>query len=148
MLIGSTLKQIAFRGSDGFVLARGRADSMVPELWANGMGEKRFEKAEAPDWRCDAMGCVARVRGARVAFPQDLTALPEDCAQAKLVVTLAPNAACKGGAEILNERTLKQTSAAALWLNPGQKPRLETSRDWQGQRPWSLATEEDEGEEP
>src|SRR6202012_3608855 len=61
MLVGGSLKQIAFRSDDGYVLARGRPTSMLPELWANGLGYKVMEQADEPAWRCDGLGCMANV---------------------------------------------------------------------------------------
>ncbi len=137
MLIGPNLKQIAFRSDDSYVLARGRSNSMIPELWANGLGFKVFEKAETPQWRCDKLGCVALVKGKRIAFPTDATAVMEDCQHADMVVAVLSPLACDSKAQVLDASALSG-SVAALWIGAGGDIRIETSADWQGKRPWSV----------
>ncbi len=137
MLMGGTLKQIAFRDGGDHVLARGRADSMIPELWAHGLGKQALEKADQPDWRCDKLGCVATVNGLKIAFPGDGAASVEDCSHAQIIVSLEP-LACDHALTI-GPKQLRGSGVAALWLTGG-KPRFETSADWQGTRPWSVGT--------
>ncbi len=146
MLMGAGLKQIALREGESYALARGRATSMVPELWANGLGYVALVKAGEPAWRCDALGCVATVKAQRVAFPQDAAALAEDCAHAQLVLSPLAGVACDGATPMLSGRALAGGSVVAVWLREGGgAPRIETSRDWQGVRPWSVgAVAEDE----
>lgn len=137
VLVGGTLKQIAFRGSDGFVLARGRAGSMLPEMWANGLGYTLLEKADEPEWRCDGLGCIAKVKSATIAFPHDIAALGEDCQHAQVIVISAA-ATCNTGALVLDPKKLAGSSVTALWVKPDGKVHVETSAQWQGQRPWSI----------
>ncbi len=146
MLVGSSLKQIAFKGDRGYVLARGRATSMLPELWANGLGYKVLEKADAPQWRCDALGCVAQVKSARVAFPQDMASLSEDCSNAQVVVTNVA-ATCDTEALVLDSKRMAGSSVTALWVRANGHVHVETSSDWQGTRPWSIGSAEVDGDE-
>ncbi len=142
MLIGGTLKQIAFRGADGLVLARGRPTSMMNELWANGTGYVALPQADAPDWRCDKLGCVAEVKGQNVAFPTDMAAMIEDCARSQTVVTLQAGMGCDG-ARVIGPKQLKDSNVAAFWMSGKNGLRFETSADWQGVRPWSVRVEEE-----
>ena len=135
MLIGSGLKQIVLRTDEGYVLARGRATSMIPSLWANGLGYHDLPEADRPAWRCDPLGCVARVKGAVVAFPVDAAALAEDCHAANLVFTIFSRVQCDG-ARVFDQDMLQDRNVTALWITPGGV-RIETSDDWQGKRPWS-----------
>lgn len=136
MLVGEGLQQIVFRGESGYVRARGRATSMVPNLWANGLGYGELPEAEAPDWRCERLGCVARVRGRLVAFPVDATALAEDCTQADMVVTLYGGAACASTIPVVDAERLHRVNVLAFWQTPQGHFRLESSANWQGNRPW------------
>lgn len=140
VLIGAGMKQIAFRSADGFVLGRGRADSMVPEMWANGVGLKQLPEADEPHWRCDKLGCVAESKGKKVAFAFDGAAIAEDCTHAQVVVTALSPVTCEK-ATVLDGRQLPNGSVTALWLNGGV--RVERSADWQGVRPWSVGVAED-----
>lgn len=137
LLIGQELKQIALQTPDGYVLARGRADSLVPQLWANGLGEKelpRVPRASA-DWRCDKMGCVATIAGQRIAFPESGMALREDCAEADAIVTTMRSVTCHG-AWVVDGWDLWRGGTHAVWADHGRL-RIESSADWQGNRPWS-----------
>lgn len=142
MLISGNVKQIAFRATDGYVLARGRATSLVPELWANGLGHKTLPMADKPHWRCDAQGCVAQVKGVKVAIPNDATALMDDCAQAAIIISDVAGAGCDGVMQIIDPMRISSSAITALWIADDASTRVETSADWQGNRPWSIASSE------
>lgn len=131
MLVNSELKQIALRSDDGYHLVRGRKHSLIPELWANGTGSKelRYSPRHAPDWRCDTLGCVAY---GRIALPLSDLALLEDCTEAQLVI-LRYGTTCPNGTRVLETYRLK--GVIGIWRS--ETLRIETSRDWQGKRPWS-----------
>jgi competence protein ComEC len=145
MLVTGTLKQVAFRSADGYVLGLGRVDAMIPEMWANGLGYKVLEKADTPHWRCDALGCVAQVNGQKVALPINLAALAEDCTRAKVIIAAQSPVKCTSNVQMIDARALTDNSVTALWLGEGASPRIESSADWQGERPWSVRV--DDGEE-
>lgn len=136
MLIGQQAKQIALRTGQGYALARGRSDSLVPQLWANALGQKELPPMPRGDaaWRCDRTGCVATVQETRVAFPDQAIAMAEDCERAALVVTRLWKAAC--AAPVLDGGTMARKGVHALWLD-GDGMHLESSADWQGNRRWS-----------
>ena len=140
VLVGGGGKQIAIRTKDGFRLAHGRATSMIPELWANG-----FEEADEPDWRCDKMGCIARVKEKLIAFPNDGLALAEDCRRVQIIITKLSDVKCESGAKVIDGAALAHANVLALWI--GDKIRTETSADWQGKRPWSLGFNESESDD-
>lgn len=150
LLMGPELKQVALRTLEhDYVLGRGRSTSMVTELWANGLGYDELPQAEkgAPNWRCDALGCVARIRTRQVAFPMDRLAVAEDCARADMVITAIEDASCgEHEVPLINGKQLKARGVEAVWLRKG-RPRIETSADWQGERPWSAYGGDDEDED-
>lgn len=130
MLVSNTLKQIAFRTDDGYVLARGRTNSMIAELWANGLGYKELKKASEPEWICDdAKNCVAGVMGRQIALPK------EDKCAGDIVITSNEALRC-ANAKVIGPKQLAAGSVTALWL--ANAPRTENSGDWQGKRPWSV----------
>lgn len=142
VLVTGNLKQIAFRSNEGYVLARGRASALVPELWANGLGHKALAKADTPDWRCDAQGCVAQVEDKKIAIPSDATALVQDCLHAAIIISDAVAPGCAESVKVINPKRVSEGSVTALWLRPDGHVRVETSADWQGNRPWSIASSE------
>jgi competence protein ComEC len=131
ILIASQLNQIAIKSENAFRLVRGRNQSLVPELWANGTGSAELPQApeHTKDWRCDRLGCVAL---GRIALPYSDVALLEDCKKSE-VIFMKYAATCLNGARIIE--TYKMNGVIALWR--GNRLRIETSKDWQGNRPWS-----------
>ncbi|MBN8543360.1 MAG: ComEC family competence protein [Alphaproteobacteria bacterium] len=132
MLIASGLNQIALRSEGAYHLVRGRAESLVPELWANGTATGQtlpYTPKLAPDWRCDKLGCVAFER---IALPYSDLALLNDC-NASDVIFMKYGAKCLNDTRIIE--TYKMNGTIGIWL--GDELRIETSRDWQGNRPWS-----------
>lgn len=147
MLVGGGLKQIAFRTGDGYVLARGRADSMIPEMWARGVGYKEFPKAETPHWRCDRLGCVGQVKGQKIAFPMDGVAIAEDCEKSKVLITMLKPMKCSSAAKVLDGTALPSGAVTAFWMDERGALRVENSGDWQGKRPWSVGSAEESEED-
>ena len=134
MLIGAQLKQIAFRSGDDYVLARGRTSSLLPKLWANGVGFVEFTPPDDVAWRCDGFGCVASVGAYRVAFPNDAMALADDCALADVIVTILAPIQCDGK-RVIDGDALRLGGIHALWFER-DGIRILASRDWRKQRPW------------
>ncbi len=136
MLVGEQLKQIVIRTSEGYALARGRASSMIPELWANGLGYDMLPEADKPAWRCDRQGCVAQINGKVIAFPIDPSALAEDCTHASLILTSYWRMRCpESQAAVMDARALRGSNVVAFWFDKDTM-RYEASSDWQGKRPW------------
>lgn len=136
LLVGPELKQVALRTPQGYVLARGRADAMVPELWAHALGHKELPRApkQGAAWRCDALGCVATIGAVRVAMPEQAAALPQDCHAATWVLTPLRRVRC-AEARTLDGWALQRGGVHAFWLE-GDRLRHESSAQWQGDRPW------------
>lgn len=129
MLVGSELRQIAVKSEGQYYLVRGRNESLIPEIWANGTGNKTLPAArELKDWHCDALGCVAYNR---IAIPTSDLALIEDCKESEVVIQRYAGK-CKNTPII---ETYEMNGTIGIWL--GEKLRIETSADWQGKRPWS-----------
>ena len=131
MVVTGELKQIVLKAKGEYHLVRGRTASLIPELWANGTGNKAlpYTRELLPQWRCDTLGCIAF---GRVALPYSDLALLEDCKRADVVI-LKYGTKCRNGTRVIE--TYKQPGVIGIWL--GKKLRIETSSDWQGDRPWS-----------
>lgn len=145
MLVGAGTKQIAFRTPDGYALARGKPTAMLPELWAYGLGQGSLPKAGEPDWRCDGLGCVARVKGQRIALPREAAALADDCQRAALVLATFTPAECANPAVRVMAWPQLRDTLSAIWVEDGAL-RIEHSSDWQGARPWSQGDDAGDGE--
>jgi competence protein ComEC len=140
LVISADAREIALRAGDGSYLPS--VSKAFAEAWT-----RRAAAPLGPAWpqngslaegalSCDAMGCVYRARGRLVALIRDGAALAEDCATADLVVSpVAAHRACRGAQIIDRIDTLRQ-GGHAVWLSP-ESIRIETVRQWQGDRPWS-----------
>lgn len=138
LLVGTHAKQIALQTEQGYALLRGRPDSLVPELWANGLGMKTLpilKSGQSDAWRCDRFGCMARLQGDLVAFPHSAEAAIEDCSKVKLMLTTIRGIAC--GRWVIGPYTLARTGVQAFWWEGDGYVRHENSAQWQDQRPWS-----------
>ena len=135
ILVGPELKQVALHTDHGYVLARGKEDSLIPQLWANGLGYFNLPSPDddSDDWRCDHYGCIAHIQSRLAAFPQSGMALPEDCTRADLLITDLKAVTCSH-AYVINGDDLWHGGATSVWLHPF---RVENSAMWQGDRPWS-----------
>jgi competence protein ComEC len=138
LLVGAEVKQIALRTPSGPMLVRGKADALLPKLWANALGYKTLPplKPGTDPWRCDKFGCIARINNVAVSFPATALAMAEDCGHVKLMITTRRGGHCDDW--VIGPYALSKTGVQAFWLQDNGYIRHETSADWQGQRPWSL----------
>jgi competence protein ComEC len=147
MLVGSELKQLAFRSGDNYVLARGRKGSMIPSIWANGLGYKELPKAGKDVWQCEGprnKNCTAQFMGITAAFPADAEHFASACHNTDIIFTTDEYPVCENGAQVVDKVMLQGSNVLALWVDKNKKIRIEKSSDWQGDRPWSAIAAEDD----
>ncbi len=148
VLIASDGRQVAVRGADGRLrVMQSGADAFRTKEWLAADADSRMP--DAPSLRdgvsCDADGCVAAVAGGGlVALSFRADGLADDCARARLVVTLAqPPPDC--AARLIGGDQLKSQGALALWQTErkGQSRdisfAIEAVRPQSRDRPWSPA---------
>jgi competence protein ComEC len=139
---GST---VAIRGADGALyLLRKPSDKFSAEEWFKRDGDSRdvatTVATSKQGVRCDAEGCVAHGKGgAVIASALRPSALTEDCASASIVISASPTRGlCNGPKLVIDRFDVARNGAYAIWLG-GSTPRIETTRDERGTRPWSPA---------
>jgi competence protein ComEC len=143
LLIAEESQLIAVRDAAGAYLpSTDHGAHIAEETWT-----KRADAALGPSWpatgatpdgrlRCDAAGCLYRAHGKTVALLRDGAALGEDCAQADLVVSpVAAHRACRH-ARVIDRLDTWLKGGHAVWLD-ADGIRIETIRQWQGDRLWS-----------
>jgi competence protein ComEC len=143
ILVSDDFKIVAVRDAAGAYLpSTSHREAFLEETWT-----KHAATMLGPAWppsgqaaggalSCDPDGCVYRARGRTVALVRDGSALAEDCAASDLVVSpVAAHRACRG-ALIVDRLDTWRRGGHAIWLD-GDRVRIETVRDWQGDRPWS-----------
>jgi len=142
VLIDGETHMMAVRAADGTYLASGSERShFVEDTWARrgavGRGNLWPQTGNSADsaLACDREGCLYRARGRVVALERNGTALSEDCARADLVVTPIP---ARGGCRskpVIDRFDTWRNGSYAVWLD-GERIKIESVRDWRGERPW------------
>jgi competence protein ComEC len=140
ILVGRNAGLVAVRGPDGRLSAlagRGSGYELARWLEHDGDGRAAAEAGKASAFRCDRLGCIAHVKGMRVAVARSGAALRDDCAAAAIVVLAFPKPArCRPAGLTIDAGDLAARGAHALTIENG-KVRVETVADARGDRPWA-----------
>jgi competence protein ComEC len=142
ILIGRGAGLVAVRGPDGRLAAlagRGSDYELARWLEHDGDGRTPAEAATPSIFRCDRHGCVAHVKGLRLAVAQTAAALRDDCGLAAvLVLRFERPARCRPpAAVIIDAADVASSGAHAIVIGNGKVLRIETVADARGNRPWS-----------
>lgn len=148
ILLSQDGRLVAVRDADTLLLTSLRAAGFERENWMRQTGADVAEAwpehaSESGAMRCDITACLYRRSGRTVAFIRHEDAMDTDCANADLVVLLAPissrlaNRRCNGP-RLLRHRDLRSEGAHAIWLSPAGVT-VETVRGRRGDRPWTKA---------
>jgi hypothetical protein len=77
-----------------------------------------------------------------IALSQRAEGLEEDCARAKIVISAAQAAGCKGPAVVIDRRAAEEGEGWRITLSPN--PRAISVRQLRGERPWVTTLNSDE----
>lgn len=140
ILISSDAHTVALRLDSGHLaLTAEPTDKYAAASWLRRAGDDRDpdDAIGGPGLTCDALGCIARLRGSLVAIDARADALPEDCANARILVTsVSAHHVCRGPEVLIDRRDVARNGAHAVWIGPPLRvANVETAR---GMRPWSL----------
>jgi competence protein ComEC len=116
------------------------------ERWLeyDGDGRTAGEVQVGDAFRCDAVGCIARVKGATIAVARHPGAVPDDCLNADILILDEPKPAdCAVPGTVIDVFDRWRNGAYALYLDrdeasPVPTIRLETVAAHRGERPWSI----------
>lgn len=133
---------VAVRAEDGrlaFPLQRKARFTVEKWLLHEGDSATFKEALERPGWSCTPTACRAVVKGRRLVFlPSDLAAGAASalCGDAEIVIAAVPlRGACRGARLRIDRFDLWRKGAHAIYLD-GDRWRVVSARDEQGQRPW------------
>jgi competence protein ComEC len=145
ILIDGDGRLMATRAESGEMwLSSLRRARFAGDIWLRRAGQEDSaewpwrEGAPAPaGLRCDSLGCVQDIDGQRIAFIRDARALPEDCAEANLVISLVPvTGPCETPHTVIDRFDLWRGGAHAIWLED-DGARVRTVAEERGDRPWA-----------
>nr|WP_246512878.1 ComEC/Rec2 family competence protein [Azospirillum picis] len=146
LLVSGDGAVIAVRTGDGRLSASSKGGRTV-ESWRERDGERTAATPwpaaggwssgdGGPSLACDAVGCLYRSKGKAIALPRLPDALDEDCGAADAVVTAGVARGCRAGL-LIDRWTLRQEGAHTLTFDADGGMRVETVREWRGDRPWT-----------
>jgi competence protein ComEC len=143
VLIGRGAGLVAVRSADGRLSAlAGRGSNFELARWLEHDGDHRApaEAAKASAFRCDQQGCIAQVKGLRLALAKSGAALRDDCALAAILILQFPKPKrCRPAGPLIDIDDIDIRGPHALTIEDG-KVRVETVADTRGDRPWAQKT--------
>jgi competence protein ComEC len=143
ILVGRGASLIAVRAADGRLSAlAGRGSSFELARWLehDGDGRPPAEAAKAVAFRCDRQGCIAQVKGLRLALVRSAAALCDDCTLAAILVLPFPKPpACRPAGFTIDAADSGARGAHALRIE-GTRVHVETVAELRGERPWVART--------
>jgi competence protein ComEC len=139
ILVAQDGRTVALRLDNGrLALMQKPTDKYAAASWLRRAGDDRLpdEAIGGPGLKCDALGCIAHLRGTLVAVDTRAEALSEDCANADVVISAVPaHRLCNGPRLVVDHRDALFGGAHAIWLGPSL--RIEKAEDARGLRPWT-----------
>ena len=144
LYVGRDGTTVAVRGPDGRLAAlasRGSAFELARWLEIDGDRRPPAEVADGKAFRCDAIGCTARLQGRVIAIAMSPAALRDDCATAdvlilRFVVPRPCPTSQRAGQILITPTHLARAGGHAVTIKASGQ-RLETVADVRGRRPWS-----------
>lgn len=140
VLVGRNAELVAVRMPSGILSASTPRSSFELARWLEHDGDRRSvaEAGKAQAWRCDEVGCTARVSGLTIAVAKTAAALRDDCRAAEIVVLRQPRTGPCPSARVLIDRTaIDRLGAHAIYIEGDGRLRIETVAAGRGQRPWA-----------
>jgi competence protein ComEC len=112
------------------------------QRWLESDGDARNPRSVASGdaFRCDALGCTAKVKGIVVSLAREPAALADDCARAGVLVMTFPRPrGCRSAGMVIDFFDMHGKGTHAVYLGDGGAMRIETVGDARGDRPWTRA---------
>ncbi|MEO5365340.1 MAG: ComEC family competence protein [Magnetococcus sp. WYHC-3] len=143
VLFSSSGKLIAVRQADGvYAYNEGRKEAFTREQWAKATGHEAQDavvlwprEGRLGDLSCDGLACRLNRDGHKVSFLKDLSAFPEECRWADVIVALDPAPECEG-AVVIDKFSALRNGAYAIYLGE-PIPVIRSVEEERGWRPWT-----------
>jgi competence protein ComEC len=143
ILVGNDGRALAAR-IDGRMLSAppGHGGNFELSRWLENDGDMRDlrQVQGGREWRCDAIGCTATMRGLIVALARHPAALADDCLRADiLVVTFPRPRTCEPHRALIDLYDLRDRGTHALYVTDNGV-RIDSVGASRGSRPWTRAS--------
>jgi competence protein ComEC len=143
--VDGSAKNVAIRNETGeLVPAQPRRGRFAVSQWLRVDGDNTLpaEAAHRAGWTCDEGICSAEVKGRRVLYlSEEKPAMTIPCAEADILIAAFPlRGRCRSVPVTIDRFSVWRSGAHALFID-GDEVRLETARDEQGLRPWTIVPE-------
>lgn len=141
ILVDGEAKLMAVKEAGGRYLWSGRAPRYARESWLRRNGEPADSSLVERKIPCDELGCATQASPI-VAVSRSSAALNDDCQEADIIIASVPvrrNARRSCNAALIIDRfDVARDGAHAIYLDEnGEIDRVDTVRDWRGDRPWT-----------
>ena len=144
ILVSNRVDLFAVRAPDGVLWVSSKTkEKFIRNEWKEREGGQGIdfwpEEGQGRVVSCSAERCRFEAKGHRVLFVMDKGALPENCAEADLILSIEPfkNAEeCHRQTMLLDRWDIWRKGAHAIYLSP-EKVRIETVQGERGKRPWT-----------
>jgi competence protein ComEC len=146
ILVGQKGALVAVRTASGKLAAlpaKGAKYDLDRWLEYDGDGRTAAQAQHSEGFSCDAVGCIAHVKGAVIAIARHPAAVPDDCGNADVLVLNIPKPSdCAVPVTVVDVFDRWRNGAYALYLgedalSPQPHVRIETVAAHRGIRPWS-----------
>jgi competence protein ComEC len=144
ILVSGDARLVGVRTADGgMLLSSGRIERFTGDSWIRRAGADQAGLwpvgTESADGRlrCDALGCVYRRDGRRIAIVSKVDALVDDCGAVDMILALVPvRRHCPSVRQVVDRFDIWRNGAHAIWLQDDGSLRIESTRQARGDRPW------------
>jgi len=141
MLVAGDAATIAVRGPDRLLhFVRKPLNKFAARDWLRRDGDGRdiTDAVGMPGLSCDGLGCIVKGK-MLIGASLKPEALDEDCVRAKVVVSAATAAGCKGPAVVIDRKAAEDGEGWRVTLSP--TPTAISVREMRGERPWVARAE-------
>lgn len=143
--IERTGKNVAIRNAaNELAIAHGRRARFAAGQWLRneGDGATPAEASRRQGWACDGAVCRAALKGRRIVYlTEERPAMTIPCAEADILIAAFPlRGRCRSVKLRIDRFTVWRSGAIVLYLGEDDV-QLESSRDGQGERPWTIIPE-------
>jgi len=112
--------------------------------WMEALGDPRPPQRalDSKMFRCDQMGCMARVKNYTIAIPRHPAAFRDDCQHAQIIVTaMSRPRHCAKPKAVIHKWAVRDNGTYAIMISKTGDIKIETVAQLRGNRPWAMQPE-------